>query len=159
MRYDSTDIPDSYVEGRRLPQDTLTLWLEAISRRARIGSQATILDVGCGTGRFSKPLSEHFGARLVGVDPSLRMLTQARELNSSPRIVYLWGKAEELPVADGAVALVYLSIVWRSPFRTRMMKMRSTSPSICSHSQSRRKPSPRHLFLFRCIIRTGPDPS
>jgi trans-aconitate methyltransferase len=37
-----------------------------------------VIDIGCGTGRFSELLAAHFGVRVIGIDPSLKMLDEAR---------------------------------------------------------------------------------
>jgi ubiquinone/menaquinone biosynthesis C-methylase UbiE len=38
-----------------------------------------VLDLGCGTGRFSEALAAQFDAHVIGLDPSLKMLQVARE--------------------------------------------------------------------------------
>ena len=43
-----------------------------------LGECCTILDVGVGTGRFSKPLSD-LGFEMVGIDFSRKMLLKARQ--------------------------------------------------------------------------------
>lgn len=43
----------------------------------RVGSTDTVLDIGCGTGRFTMPLAEH-AAHVTGYDLSEQMLDQAR---------------------------------------------------------------------------------
>ena len=62
----------------------------AHSRRKPFGSGRTcsvhisraemslVIDLGCGTGRFSELLAAHFSAQVIGIDPSLKMLDQAR---------------------------------------------------------------------------------
>jgi predicted RNA methylase len=44
----------------------------------------SVLDLGCGTGRFAEPLAQYFSARIIGIDPSIKMLTTARENISNP---------------------------------------------------------------------------
>ena len=107
MRYDQTTIPSCYDQSRRLPRATMTLWLDAITRRVHRDEIATILDVGCGTGRFSSALSGRFGARLIGVDPSALMLAEARKTIREPNIEFVRGDAECLPLEGGIGDLVY----------------------------------------------------
>jgi ubiquinone/menaquinone biosynthesis C-methylase UbiE len=59
---------------------------------------ARVLDVGCGTGQHAAILAEHFGCRIAGVDPSERMLDQARA--KLPAAYFRRGVAEELPFED-----------------------------------------------------------
>jgi len=71
----------------------------------------TILDLGCGTGRFSVPLAEHFGARVIGVEPSDEMRQKAEANAAHPRVTYLKGYAEEIPREDGSCDAVFMSQV------------------------------------------------
>ena len=82
MNYDRTTIPDSYDKGRHLSRESLRGWIETIAD-SLYKSPRAILDVGCGTGRFVEALREGFGAALVGIDPSRRMLSQATKANST----------------------------------------------------------------------------
>jgi SAM-dependent methyltransferase len=58
---------------------------------------ATLLDVGCGTGYFSRRFSDA-GLRITGVDPDEAMLSYAASRNSD--ITYLQASALRLPFRD-----------------------------------------------------------
>ena len=60
MDYDSTDIPDGYDRGRDHGPEVLQLWMDVVA--SSVGTQRlnTILDLGCGTGRFTESLAAHF---------------------------------------------------------------------------------------------------
>ena len=76
---------------------------EALVRRYRATS---VLDVGCGTGEFTRRAAELFPqARVVGVDLIEEHLALARRL-SDPRVVYQQADAFELPFEAGAFDLV-----------------------------------------------------
>ena len=90
----------------------MRLWLDAIARYAPAEEIRTIVDVGCGTGRFSAPLADEFDAQVIGVDPSPAMLAKARSKSAHPRVQYREGSAESLPVADGAACLIYMSMAY-----------------------------------------------
>jgi SAM-dependent methyltransferase len=86
-------------EGQRadtLEKASLRRLLESFPR-AR-----SILEVGAGTGHFTRWLSEQ-GLAVVGLDLSAAMLAQARGLNG---ILLVRGNALQLPFADGAFDLV-----------------------------------------------------
>jgi 2-polyprenyl-3-methyl-5-hydroxy-6-metoxy-1,4-benzoquinol methylase len=55
----------------------LAPWLRHVSARRRDGSPASVLDVGCGVGRWSLQLAQS-GCRVTGVDISSRMIEIAR---------------------------------------------------------------------------------
>ena len=63
------------------------------------------LDIGCGTGNYTIALNE-LGVNLIGVDPSDKMLEEAR--SKSNNINWLHGYAETIPFSnqqfDGAIA-------------------------------------------------------
>lgn len=112
FKYDQKDIHLRYGKSRRLPEETMALWLETISRYVPRDSTKTIIDLGCGTGRFTKGLSDHFSAKVYGIDLSQKMLTVARQTLISPLIGFVQGTAESIPLADGVADLVFLSMVY-----------------------------------------------
>lgn len=63
---------------------------------------ATALDVGCGTGHFTRWLAEQ-GLRATGLDRSTVMLAEASKRN---RLRYLRGDALALPFADKSFDIV-----------------------------------------------------
>ncbi|HEX9913640.1 MAG TPA: methyltransferase domain-containing protein, partial [Candidatus Bathyarchaeia archaeon] len=60
--------------------------LEYLSRKVKArasGRGQTLLDIGCGTGRYSIQLAETCSLQVTGVDVSEKMLNQAREKHPS----------------------------------------------------------------------------
>ena len=111
MDYDRTAMPAVYDAGRGYAPDVLARWLEEIARAAGPGPIEAILDLGCGTGRYSGALASRFGAAVVAMDPSEQMLAQARA-KAAPGVTYLRGSGEAVPLADSAVDLVFMSMVF-----------------------------------------------
>ena len=70
----------------------------------------TVLDLGCGAGRYSRIL-QATGAVVTGIDPVPQFIEHARSVDSVS--TYVEGKAEELPFEDDSfdIVLSYLSIV------------------------------------------------
>lgn len=112
MDYDSTEIPLGYDRGRDHGPEFLNLWMNIISSFVEKDDVKTILDLGCGTGRFSEALAVHFDAEVIGIDPSKKMLEQAQGKRRDPGVHYRNGNAEALPLADGSVDLVFISMVF-----------------------------------------------
>jgi ubiquinone/menaquinone biosynthesis C-methylase UbiE len=108
--YDLTDIPAVYDRGRDHGPEVLNLWMTVIESHVDGGSISTILDLGCGTGRFSESLASRFGARVVGVDPSQKMLDEARRKRQGKGIHYQRGTAEAIPLVGGAVDMIFMSM-------------------------------------------------
>jgi ubiquinone/menaquinone biosynthesis C-methylase UbiE len=112
MDYDLTSIPAGYDRARSYTPEVLDLWMKAVASRAAGRSIRVVLDLGCGTGRFSQALANRFVADVVGVDPSAKMLEQARTKPHSRRVRYVMGSAEQIPLRTGSVDLVFMSMVF-----------------------------------------------
>ncbi|MBW2062291.1 MAG: methyltransferase domain-containing protein [Deltaproteobacteria bacterium] len=110
--YNESNAQARYDKGRSLPPDTLRLWAEVIARHLPRHEIKTILDLGCGTGRFTALLAETFSARVYGIEPSEKMLSQAREKAPSPSITFLRGSAEDIPLPDHTADMLFLSMVF-----------------------------------------------
>jgi ubiquinone/menaquinone biosynthesis C-methylase UbiE len=107
--YDRTEIPAGYDRGRDHGPEMLALWMDAVSAHVDQTSQR-ILDLGCGTGRFSDSLAVRFGAMVVGIDPSFKMLERAARKPHVGRVHYQLGRAEALPLRAGSIDIVFMSM-------------------------------------------------
>ncbi len=112
MEYDKTEMPASYDRGRSHSPAMLRLWLKDLSAHVPKGSVSDIVDLGCGTGRFSGALADHFAADVIGIEPSEKMLEQARKKPPNGRVTYRRGSGESLPLGDGSADLVSMSMVF-----------------------------------------------
>jgi SAM-dependent methyltransferase len=83
---------------------------------AALGAQPgdTVLDVGCGTGHFTRLFAARTGVRIVGLDPDLAALRFA-QVNARAGESYAAGRAERLPFRDAsfdhAIAVTSLCFV------------------------------------------------
>ncbi|GJE92486.1 S-adenosyl-L-methionine-dependent methyltransferase [Phanerochaete sordida] len=85
---------------------------DAITRYHERGPKArwaTAVDLGCGTGQATVELTQFH--KVIGVDPSSKMIEQAQKLlgsqNSTGQLEFRQSKAEELPfLEDGSVDLI-----------------------------------------------------
>lgn len=112
MNYDATDIPVAYERGRDHGPEYHNLWMNIVSSHLEDQSIKTILDLGCGTGRFSETLAVRFDAEVVGIDPSKKMLEQAQRKRRDPRVRYESGRAEAIPFPDNSVDLIFMSMIF-----------------------------------------------
>jgi ubiquinone/menaquinone biosynthesis C-methylase UbiE len=108
--YDATDIPAAYDQARDHGPELLALWMRATAAHLGARPITRILDLGCGTGRFSEGLAAHFNAQVIGLDPSAKMLARAREKQRDGRVHYQRGRAETIPLGDRSVDLVFMSM-------------------------------------------------
>jgi len=107
--------------------------LDGVVRSAHIADGARVLDVGCGTGRFSERLRER-GLLVTGFDPSATMLAAARDRSASqqsastsklPAVGYVQGDANQaLPPGpfDAITAFYCIHYIDVEPFACRALK-------------------------------------
>lgn len=83
-------------------------------REIGLAVHACVLDLGCGTGNLTLALTRHLGpeGRVFAVDLSALMLEQARRKVRDPRVTWLVGDAEALPVDDAATDEVICFSAW-----------------------------------------------
>ena len=112
MDYDSTDIPAAYDRGRDHGAEVLRLWMNVVSSHVEEQRINTILDLGCGTGRFSEALAVRFDAEVIGIDPSKKMLDQAQRKRRDRRIRYELGRGESIPLPDKSADLIFMSMIF-----------------------------------------------
>jgi ubiquinone/menaquinone biosynthesis C-methylase UbiE len=78
MDYDQSGIATTYDEARALTPARRRRWQRLLSAHVDGTAISLVVDLGCGTGRFSEMLAAELGAGVVGLDPSEKMIDQAR---------------------------------------------------------------------------------
>lgn len=75
----------------------------------------TVLDVGCGMGRFAEVVCAH-GGRVVGVDLSVAVEAAQRNLGARPDTAFLQADVFDLPLRAGSFDLIYsLGVLHHTP--------------------------------------------
>ena len=110
MNYDQTTIATTYDAARGHTPAVMRQWLDLVAAHVPFAPQL-IVDVGCGTGRFTKALADRFAAKVIGIDPSQRMLAVARTTRANGSVAFMLAPAERLPLADRSTDLVFMSMV------------------------------------------------
>ena len=97
---DGVDFDDelhkTYAAGRSLAPDVLGMWMRAVGQLVDASSIDSVLDLGAGTGRFTRALANTLSAEIVAADPSRNMLGGVG--GGVARVV---ARAESLPFGDG----------------------------------------------------------
>ena len=94
-------LAEDYARHRRVNPEVLKHLIEA----GEVNSQSHVLEVGCGSGNYSRALVDLTGCTAVGVDPSEAMLAQAKA--QSEAIQFQLGRAEQLDFPDGHFDFVF----------------------------------------------------
>jgi ubiquinone/menaquinone biosynthesis C-methylase UbiE len=100
VNYD--DLANGYDQCRALSPNDEMLWRCLFEQQLGLVKTSRVLDVGCGTGRFSVLIARQFQCSVVGIDPSLSMLAQARSKCSNGEPKCLGARSEALPFSQGA---------------------------------------------------------
>lgn len=111
MDYDKTAVPDTYDAGRERTPEQKLRFLRAYAERTGTEEINRIIDLGCGTGRYTQTLAEVFDADVLGVEPSDRMREQAEAKTDSGHVTIARGTGDEIPAEDGAADLILMSMV------------------------------------------------
>jgi ubiquinone/menaquinone biosynthesis C-methylase UbiE len=91
---------EAFVRHRRVHPEVLQQLLGS----GYFGPETLVLDVGSGTGNYAAALTAATNCRISGVDPSGRMLKQARD--AAPWEALVQATAESLPFADKSFDIV-----------------------------------------------------
>jgi SAM-dependent methyltransferase len=107
-RTDYSEIAKYYDSVRLVPTEGL---LSRIVQYGRIDRGSTVLDVGCGTGRFTLGILDAKPFRLFALEPSIEMLKRAVLKDEPKRILWVRGDGQHLPFRDGFLDCVYMTSV------------------------------------------------
>jgi ubiquinone/menaquinone biosynthesis C-methylase UbiE len=97
-----------YDRGR--VSEDIWFWAGEAERLAHIDSGSLVVDMGCGTGNYGLGIRARTHATVVGFDPSIGMLRQARE--KTPDFPVVQSVAEHMPFRGDVFDLVYAAQVW-----------------------------------------------
>lgn len=103
-----TKIAGDYDKGRK--GEAIEFWADEVTRLAHLDWNSQILDLGCGTGLYTRGMGVETSATLCGLDPSLGMLERARE--KSTEVHWFCAVGEGLPLRSGVFDCVFSSQVW-----------------------------------------------
>lgn len=107
VRYDQ--VAEDFDEVRDRSPEGQQVWCRRVAERLPTPPGGPIVDVGCGTGIWSRALADAFGVRVVGVEPSEGMRLHAERTHSHPSVEYVAGTADSIPLPDEGATAVWAS--------------------------------------------------
>ncbi|TET90447.1 MAG: class I SAM-dependent methyltransferase [Methanomassiliicoccales archaeon] len=102
-------ISEEYDSVRPMSRGNLECWMTLISQRIGPRRSVELLDLGCGTGRFSIPMATRLRYTVVGADSSEEMLQKAQEKDSSTKVKWDLQDAAHLSYPDHSFDVVFMS--------------------------------------------------
>lgn len=106
---DYGDIANTFDLSRPISEKRLETWMNLISERIISGQNIELLDLGCGTGRFSIPIANRLGYHVTGADNSEEMLLKARKKDGAKRVNWDMQDATLLSYPDASFDAIFMS--------------------------------------------------
>jgi SAM-dependent methyltransferase len=105
-------LPTSHFD-KRFSDENLSFWVPRLVAAAQIAAGNEVLDVGCGTGGFSREIAARTSAAVTGCDEAEHFIAFARAAAapSGGTVGWVVANAEELPFAPSSFDRVLLSLV------------------------------------------------
>ncbi len=102
-------IASFYDQGRIISDQNIDLWLDLVKEFSRASASAKILDLGCGTGRFTIPMATKLRFSVTGADSSWEMLAKAKQKEGADTVIWDYQDAERLTYPDDSFDVVFIS--------------------------------------------------
>jgi ubiquinone/menaquinone biosynthesis C-methylase UbiE len=115
VRYDQSQVASEFDRVRDRRPENVELWCRHIAThlgaRNGVDRPRLVVDVGSGTGIWSKAIATHCGVRVVGVEPSTGMRSRAATARKHADGRYVGGTADTLPLRSESASGAWLSTV------------------------------------------------
>jgi ubiquinone/menaquinone biosynthesis C-methylase UbiE len=106
---DYRKIAEYFDDGRTSSGPVIDLWMGLIGKYVQPTSESRILDIGCGTGRFTLPMRKRFNCRVAGADSSEEMLDKARTKDVKKTVQWDVQDIHNMTYGDGTFDAVFMS--------------------------------------------------
>jgi len=108
---DYSKIAEYYDRGRASAGPIIELWTGIIAKYIDKGRETRLLDVGCGTGRFTLPIAKRFHCRVTGADMSPEMLGKAKGKDENGVVRWEIQDIHETTYSDESFDVIFMSNV------------------------------------------------
>jgi ubiquinone/menaquinone biosynthesis C-methylase UbiE len=90
----------------------LRFWSLRIADYGSIDKNSRVLDIGCGTGRFTMMLSKITDSKVYAIEPSDEMLNEAVKKDKKKKVCWNKAQAEKLPFPNEFFDCVFMTFVF-----------------------------------------------
>lgn len=158
FRYDHSDIHLVYDSTREMLSTTRAVWRKHLEASVGLLEPRRVLDLGCGTGRYTRLVHEAFprAMQIVGLDPARSMLGEAAAVSGAALPLLVRGVGEHLPFRDQHFDLVVVSMVFHhlvEPGLTLSEVRRVLQRSGLAYVRTPTRESLRSCFWLECFPR------
>jgi len=108
---DYSQIADVYDAARGPAKPHVEWWVNKLAEAGGLGPGKRLLDLGCGTGRWTILLAERTGCGAVGIDHSPEMLARARAKDAQGRVKWALGNVCVPPVLSESFDCALMSLM------------------------------------------------
>jgi ubiquinone/menaquinone biosynthesis C-methylase UbiE len=115
VHYEEIQVAREFDRVRDRRPENVEIWCRHIAAHLDAGNGVDhprrVVDVGSGTGIWSKAIAAHCGVSVVGVEPSNGMRSHAARAHQHVDVRYVAGSAGTLPLRSSSVSGAWLSTV------------------------------------------------
>jgi len=108
---DYSEISQAYDAARGADKPHVEWWLAKLAEAGRLGPGRRLLDLGCGTGRWTILLAQRTACDALGVDKSPEMLAKARAKDAKGHVKWLLGDVMAPPVPPESFDCALMSLM------------------------------------------------
>jgi ubiquinone/menaquinone biosynthesis C-methylase UbiE len=106
---DYSKIAKVYDDARPLSEKNITMWINLVAEKINREDNISLLDLGCGTGRFTIPFASQLGYTVTGTDASEDMILKASLKKGAERVMWAIQDATSLLFPSDAFDVVFMS--------------------------------------------------
>jgi ubiquinone/menaquinone biosynthesis C-methylase UbiE len=114
---DYDHIARRYQEGRALTDPALDVWWAAAARFLPATRPLTVLDLGAGTGIFARAWPRWCDCRVIAVEPSDGMRSEAVEAGMPSQVALMAGEGEAVGLRSSSVETARAAASWARRMR------------------------------------------
>jgi len=104
-------ISEVYDEARRADSPHVAWWVVKLAAEGNLRKGKRLIELGCGTGRWTTLLAKRTGCETVGLDRSCEMLDKARAKDREGLVTWIEGDCEELTLEAGSFDCALMSSI------------------------------------------------
>jgi ubiquinone/menaquinone biosynthesis C-methylase UbiE len=108
---DYSKIAEVYDQARLHDGPHIRWWVDRMAEAGELGPGKRLIDLGCGTGRFTLLLAARTGCEAVGLDSNEGMLAKAREKDVEDRCAWVVGNVEQLELEPESADCALMSLL------------------------------------------------